>query len=90
MKTIWKFPLRPFLNPIEISMPEGAQILSVQNQREDPVLWALVDTNGKPEVRRFLVFGTGHPIPGFVGKHLGTFQAQAGTVVVHVFEEALT
>lgn len=41
-KVIWKFPLAGLHN--HIMMPKGAEILTVQLQNNQPVLWAIVDT----------------------------------------------
>lgn len=62
-KQIWKYPLTE-PNTIALVMPKGAEILTVQMQGREPMLWALVataDTDAEPEkeVRKFEVFGTG-------------------------------
>lgn len=65
---IWKFPLPADLIdpdvPIEVSIPAGAEPLTVG---VDPglarlALWAAVDPEAPVEVRRFLVVGTGWPL----------------------------
>ena len=40
---IYKYPLKRGERDIVIEMPVGSKILSVNNQYEYPVIWALVD-----------------------------------------------
>ena len=47
MKTIHKFPLPALDDVVEIYMPPGARILTLQTQFEQPCIWAVVDV---PEV----------------------------------------
>jgi hypothetical protein len=58
--TIWKFVLEP---ECSLDMPAGAQVLSIREQGDSICLWALVDPSASTERRRFIVFGTGHPVP---------------------------
>lgn len=90
MKTIWKFGLGP--GKSEIYMPVGAVILSVQTQREEPQVWALVDpsnADNELEVRTLHVVATGELFNDAGLKYLGTFQMAGGSLVFHAFEEAL-
>jgi hypothetical protein len=86
MKTIWKFVLDP--EDLEVSMPAGAQILTVREQGVDRICaWALVDPNeGKKELRSFNVYGTGHVVEGCPGRYLGAAMLNGGSLVLHVFE----
>ena len=84
MKTIWKYSINPRQNKIQ--MPSGAQILSIQTQRGEPQLWALVDPNNKKETRILQVYGTGWDMPEFPGKYLGSFQVEKETLIFHVFD----
>lgn len=43
-------------------MPKGAEILCVQVQNRNPVIWAKVNLDNKIEKRSFIVCGTGFPI----------------------------
>lgn len=84
--TVWKFPLS-VADDQPVSMPRGAQILSVQMQGAQLCMWALVDPEAPKEVRRFRIVGTGHQFdeaPAHV--HRGTFQMHGGALVFHVFE----
>ncbi|KAB2329434.1 DUF7352 domain-containing protein [Bacillus mesophilum] len=86
--TIWKYVLKAgTLN--EIDMPFGCELLSVETQGEDIVIYALVNTKEdkqqKVEVR---TYGTGHDIDtnltnGY--KFLGTANLQAQSLMFHVF-----
>lgn len=85
-KKIFKYEL--FTHGAEkVLMPEGAGILCVQNQRESPSIWAIVDTEAPLEERTFVTIATGHPYPeGFNMNYIGTYQLSGGAFVYHVFE----
>jgi len=88
IKTIWKFEME-VTDIQEIALPIGAEILSVQAQREQPCLWVLVDPEAEKELRTFETFGTGHHVfydMGVERKHIGTYQLKDGALVFHVFE----
>lgn len=81
--TIWKYNLPTAWEVID--MPQGAKVLTVQMQRDAPVLYALVDPAQPPEVHELTIHGTGHPIMADeVGQYVGTFQD--GWYVGHVFD----
>ena len=82
-RSIWKFPLQP---DASIEIPKGAQLLTVQAQRDEPQLWAMVDPSAPKETRRFKTFGTGHEITEDPGAYVATFQMHGGSLVFHVFE----
>lgn len=94
MRAVWKFPLHLDTldddSIIEVKMPAVYETLTVQTQqRGSPCLWALVDTESEPEVRRFRIVGTGHEIPfdaAYGNEYIGTFQLMDGALVLHVFE----
>jgi len=71
----------------KLSMPEGAKVLSVQVQKEEAQLWALVDSLANKETRHFITYGTGHQIPDNPGTYIGTFQFKNMGLVFHVFEQ---
>ena len=89
---IYKYPLDLEGQDIkEIIMPLGANVLTVQVQRDVVCLWAMVPTDlpdyaGGEEVRRFLVIGTGHRLPEHPTRYVGTVQMVNGALVLHVFE----
>ncbi len=84
--TIWKFPV-PVADSFAVNMPVGARLLSVQVQHGEPVMWALVDPAASMELRRFHVYGTGHPVGSEAGEFVGTFQIHGGSLVFHLFTE---
>jgi hypothetical protein len=86
MQTIWKFPLRPS-DKFTIDMPEGATILLIDAQQNIPCIWALVNPKAAVKPRQFRLYGTGSPIEGKLGSHVGSFQMHNGQLVWHVFED---
>ncbi len=85
-QVIWKFEL-PVEDNIVVRMPDGAQIISVDVQREIPCLWAIVDPAAALVDRNFVLRGTGHEL-GIVGGHVGSFLLYSGAIVFHLFEAA--
>ncbi|MCK9519281.1 MAG: hypothetical protein M0R74_09725 [Dehalococcoidia bacterium] len=82
----------------KIEMPEGAEILTVQMQHEEPQcarkqdnsfrpqVWALVDPS-KPRIpRKILMVGTGHPVKESNIKYISTIQVHNGALIFHFFE----
>ncbi len=83
-KTIWKFVLE-VTDEQEINMPVCAKVIHVGVQGGlDLCIWAIVDPTADLAPRRFLIFGTGNPMPVRPGNYLGT--AHVGQFVWHVFE----
>jgi len=87
MKQIWKFPLQVATFQY-IHMPEGAEVLTVQEQDNIPCIWAKVDPEIGSKSYAICMLGTGHSIPpqAYEGKYLGTVQLDGGRLVLHVFE----
>jgi hypothetical protein len=83
MLTVWKYPLPP-VELIELDMPHGARVLTVQKQGTNICMWALVNPAHELERRGFQIIGTGHEIES-VGEYVGTFQVEGGAFVFHVF-----
>ena len=85
-KTIWKFSIEA-ADLFGVDMPEGSEILSVQEQHGKPCIWALVDPGRKKVNRTFCIYGTGHPVGNVESKKfIGTFQLAGGNLVFHLFE----
>lgn len=85
MKRIYKYELK--LTDIQvIAMPEGAEILSVQQQGENLQLWALVDVSMPDVQRKIRIIGTGNPVANEILVHISTFQMHGGALVFHAFE----
>ena len=87
MHTIYKYEI-PMAGEFTIQMPEGAQVLDIQVQREAPMMWVLVDPEKPIKHRHFRMYGTGHPISDDIAVlyHHGSFQLQNGNFLGHVFE----
>jgi hypothetical protein len=92
-KTIWKFEMEIDDTQV-INMPKGAEILSIQLQNNEPVIWALVNPEEPDkEPRQFEMFGTGYLIPCDISinrKFLGTIQpigiGSSFSFAFHIFE----
>lgn len=75
-----------------VMMPFGAQILSVQfqkdhNHRDNLQLWALIDeTSTNKQHREIRIVGTGNPIEEHPGVFIGTVQEAGGALIWHVFD----
>ena len=87
MRTIWKFDL-PVNDYAGINMPRGAEVLHVHEQYGKACIWALVEPAAPLEMRSFRIFGTGHTVPEFPRRYIGTVHLAGGALVFHVFEEA--
>ncbi len=88
-KTIYKYPLQ--VNDMQcISLPQGAEILTIQAQNDIPCLWALVDPEQMISQERHIeIFGTSHNIPCMQREqriYISTFQLRGGSLVFHAFE----
>jgi hypothetical protein len=88
-KRIYKYTLETTDKQV-ISLPTGAEILTVQAQNDEPQLWALVDPNEKYTEERYIeIYGTGHPVycdMGVERRYLAAYQLSDGALVFHVFE----
>lgn len=87
MRKVFKYEL-PVDDYFTLSLPKGAQVLSVQAQGNKPCLWALVDPDAPTEERQFRFAGTGHSIKEDPGRleFVSTFQTHGGSLVFHIFE----
>jgi hypothetical protein len=84
MLTIWKYTL-PFQNEVILQVPKQGNILTVQMQGDELVMWVVVDPKREPEERTILIRGTGHHIKDTVCPHyIGTVQVSG--LVWHVFD----
>jgi len=83
---IWKYQLTPSPGTAEVAieMPAGAMVLTVQTQAGQPCLWALVNEEQPLITRRFVIVGTGHPVPDGIGDYIGTWQNSP--FVFHLFD----
>jgi hypothetical protein len=85
MKTIYKYPL-DITDKQDLLLPEQAQTLTAQFQYGSLCLWAIVDTEAPKTNRTIFIFGTGHEIPAWSFRHIGTVQQENGLLDWHVFE----
>lgn len=90
MITVHKYPLALQAKQ-EVPMPLGAQLLTVQTQGHELMLWARVDDEARQVRRSIWVCGTGHPAPkegvsseGSFGHYIAT--VQQGAFVWHLFD----
>lgn len=84
MRKIYKYELPDVIS--YIFMPVGAKILSLQMQKNNPCIWAEVDTSNIEEQRIFIIFGTGQEI-NFKEKDISYINTvQQGVFVWHVYE----
>lgn len=78
-----KFPLREI---IELPIPLGSKILSIQKQNGEWCVWYLFDTEEKPGKVHLRTIGTGHPIDARDIKNLEFLATvQDGDFVWHFF-----
>jgi hypothetical protein len=84
-RTIWKYTL-PLQDVVTLTMPVGAEVLSVGLQDGNITLWAMVHSTAPRMDRVFYVYGTGNPINGGEGRFIGT--VQMNYFVWHIFEAA--
>lgn len=92
ISSIWKYTLIPATTNI-VKMPLGAQILSVDTQNDEIVVYALVDTEENIVTELdFKTYGTGHQIDINIHNYtfLGTAKLQNGSLMFHVFYKRTT
>jgi hypothetical protein len=90
MKTIWnrKISISEIRDIWKVDFPVGSKILSVINQNEYLVVYALVDDipKLKLEMIELKIAGTGSPADHIKkSEFIGTVQFQDGRLVIHVF-----
>jgi len=86
MKTIYKYAIKPE-ELTQLNLPMGAEILTVQSQKNNVCLWALIDTDmDEPEARTIEIIATGNQIIDSGRKYISTFQLYDGDLVFHAFE----
>ena len=88
MLKVYKYTI-PVEDYFSLDLPAGAKILTVQAQRDEPQIWALVDPEERTMVpHNFRVAGTGHDIKEYKDSliYIGTFQLIEGNFIGHLFE----
>lgn len=81
-KTIWKFPLAVEQRQW-ITVPNDAQVLSIDVQSGIPCLWMMLDPNAPMTARKIRCFGTGHDVDASHDQFIGT--VLVGSFVWHYF-----
>ncbi len=85
MNAVWKYQLRTISESQALEMPNGSILLRVDVQHGLITLWALVEPNLKPIMRRhFVVIATGQEFLADRAEYVGT--AFIGHFVWHIFE----
>lgn len=87
MVKIFKYKLQ-LIDRQAIQIPEGGEILTVQYQKGNLCLWALVEEHNPIQGRLIRIFGTGNPIMNDPGNYIATVQQDHGDYVWHIFEES--
>lgn len=85
MLTVWKYDV-PDEQAFTLNLPVGAVIRHAGTLADVRYLWVEVDNlEQETRPRRFVIVGTGHPIPEFATEHVDTWQA--GPFVWHLYAE---
>lgn len=81
---VFKYPLI-IADSQFVAMPEMGEILSVQFQGEQLVMWAAVCTDRPTIKQKIVIAGTGHPTDLRGLRFIGTAQDPTAPLVWHVF-----
>lgn len=87
MKKIFKYEIQPE-DYQKLELPKGSKILSVLEQYEKVVLYALVNpSESNVEVYDIAVKGTGHDFPPKLDSYtfLGSVKLMRGVLIFHIF-----
>ena len=84
MKTIYKYPIN-IGDTFTVEMPEGAEVIHVAEQFDEPFMWAIVDNEKPLKHHHFYVFGTGHRMNDYCLRFVGTLLTAGGSYVWHIF-----
>lgn len=91
MKRIYKYELK-IVDYQDLELPKNSKILSVKNQYENIVVYAIVDTEIKIyDLYHFVIKGTGHDLPEGLDDYdfLGTVKLAKGELMFHIFYKKL-
>ena len=86
MKRIYKYSVE-VRDEQDIYLPVGAEILSVAEQYNRIVLYAIVDSEAETKPHHISVRGTGHELNDKEGRFIGTVKLYNGDLMFHVFCE---
>lgn len=88
-KCVYKYQLKMTAEQ-DIFLPYDAKILSVEEQRGNIVLYALVDSDAPikdiQDKRRIYIHGTGCKVYDPLARFIGTVKLRGGECMFHVFE----
>lgn len=87
MNKIYKYPIAQ-TDEQGLTLPKGSQILSIINQYDKPVIYAIVDPNTKQgQMYNIRTIGTGHEIDDDLSKYtfIGTLSFLSGNLIFHYF-----
>ena len=89
MKRILKYTLN-IVDYQELTLSENSKILSVANQRDNIVLYALTDELTTCTYS-IIMHGTGHPANDVIGaQFIGTVSLYNGSLMFHVFARRIS
>ena len=86
MSKIFKYKLLNNLRQ-DVEMPIRSEILSVQFQQDQLYLWAKVNPDNQPEIRKIVIVGTGFEFDSSNLTYIATIQEAEGLLIWHVFED---
>lgn len=89
MLTIHKYPLAPSTDTYicKVDLPFAHKILSVKNQHEKPVVYALVNTDTPLTTREIYMFPTGCKLPDLSDRvFIDTVMFASGDFVFHFYK----
>lgn len=89
MKTIYKYQI-PTARKFDLDLPDDYKILSVQIQNEEPVMWALIDTENRIKKEYFQLILTGSNINNVENlSYIDSFQVSRydGIFIFHLFKD---
>lgn len=88
MKRIYKYTLE-ITDAQKLKLPSGSRILSVEEQNQQIVLYAVVDTSVSESLTddyKIFIIGTGHCADESIHKSfIGTVKLAEGRLMFHVF-----
>lgn len=87
MKCIYKYQLDLIIGiPQSVDMPIGSEILSVKEQYNEVVLYALVDPTRDKRSRKIVIIATGQEYENLhASQYIGTVSLDRGILMFHVF-----
>jgi len=85
-RRIFKYPLK-VTDRQHIAMPLNTELLGVQVQHGQPVLYAIVNDARAKHNYEIITVGTGQELPAGLeaDDYVGTYQLEGGDLVFHVF-----